>query len=78
VSLHPEYARRYREAWRVWIQNPEIQDAVATLGMSDIEWAQRFVEQTYGPLIFTTNTSSPTYMFDPYAAWAAAKRPVPA
>ena len=75
AALHPEMLRRYREAWSVWCANPALAEACAVIGMSDLEWAKRYVEQ-YGPITWGSSSAGPSYTFDPFLAWAMAKRPV--
>jgi hypothetical protein len=75
--IHPEMRRRYRLAYVEWVTHPELAEACRVLGMSELEWAKRYVEQM-GPIVFTTNSSAPTYLFDPEQAWYDAHRPVAA
>ena len=75
VHPHPEMLRRYREAWAAWCSNPALAESCAVLGMSDIEWATRYVEQ-FGPITWTSSSTAPSYVFDPVLAWTMAKRPV--
>lgn len=74
AQLHPEFARRYREAWAAWCANPKLEDACRVVGLSDLDWAKRYVEAAYGPLTFSASSTSPDWIFDAALAWTEAKR----
>lgn len=58
MSSHPAYhelARRYRVARNVWRDNPNVQRAAATIGMSEREYCDRYIAM-YPALTWTSNS----------------------
>lgn len=54
---YPELRRRYLYARRMWRDNPGVQEAAKTFGMSENEYCNAIVA-SHGPILWTSTTAN--------------------